>query len=65
VTFDLQVVQDLGSGLKPLLAAVAAPLVQLTPDVVHQLHLLVEVEVWGRGVRGHDDDDEGELCSTH
>lgn len=38
----LQVVQDVGSGREAALAAVAAAVVDLPPDEVDQLYLLVE-----------------------
>ena len=45
VTFSRDVPQDVLSGLERLLAAVAAALVDLTPDEVHQFDLLVEAQV--------------------
>lgn len=45
VTFSLDVTEDVFSGGELLLAAVAAALVDLPPDEVHQLHLLVEPEI--------------------
>lgn len=44
VTRRLQVVQDVGWGGEAALAAVAAAVVDLPPDEVDQLHLLVEAE---------------------
>lgn len=45
VTLSLDVTEDVGSGGKFFLAAVAATLVDLPPDEVDQLHLLVKPEV--------------------
>lgn len=45
MTFGLDVTEDGGSGVEPFLAAVAATLVDLPPDEVHQFHLLVEPQV--------------------
>lgn len=45
MTFGLDVAEDVGSGVELFLAAVAATLVDLPPDEVHQFHLLVEPEV--------------------
>lgn len=47
VTFNLHVPQHAVSGPEGLPAAVAASLVDLPPNEVHQFDLLVEVEVWG------------------
>lgn len=45
VAFALDVAEDGGAGVEAFLAAVAAALVDLPPDEVDQLHLLVEPEV--------------------
>lgn len=46
VTFGRDVTEDVVPAVKLFLAAVAAALVYLPPDEVHQFHLLVEPEVW-------------------
>lgn len=45
MTFSHDVTEDIVSGFKLLLAAVAAALVDLPPDEVHQFDLLVEPQV--------------------
>lgn len=45
MTLSHDVTQDVGSGLELLLAAVAAALMNLPPDEVHQFDLLVEPEI--------------------
>lgn len=45
VTFGHNVPQYIVSGIKCLLAAVAAALVDLSPDEVHQFYLLIELKV--------------------
>lgn len=45
VALELDVAEDGGSAVEAFLAAVAAALVDLPPDEVDQLHLLVEPEV--------------------
>lgn len=45
VTFSLDVSEDAVPGVKLLLAAIAVVLVDLAPDEVHQLDLLVETQI--------------------